>query len=133
MKRMSGRKDRRSLGRGVGEKAALGLVAFLAIGCGGSAPSAEQVAAGKQLYRTTCAVCHGPDAKGVAMLGKNLHANEFVKSLSDAELVAFLAEGRPVTHPLNDRGVAMPPRGGNPSLSDDDLGSIADYLRSIQP
>ena len=74
----------------------------------------------------------GPDAEGVALLGKNLHDNEFVSSLSDAELVAFLAEGRLATHPLNERRVAMPPRGGNPSLSDEDLGSIADYLRSIQ-
>lgn len=125
--------DRKGPGRGFGEMAALGFVALLAGGCGASAPSAERIAAGRELYLTTCAVCHGPDAKGVVLLGKDLHANEFVKSLSDAELVAFLVDGRPVTHPLNERGIAMPPRGGNPSLSDDELGSIADYLRSIQP
>ncbi len=125
--------DRKSLGKGYGGMAALGFVALLAGGCGDSAPSPERIATGRELYLTTCAVCHGPDAKGVTLLGKNLHANEFVESLSDAELVAFLAAGRPAAHPLNERRVAMPPRGGNPSLSDDNLGFIADYLRSIQP
>lgn len=67
------------------------------------------------------------------MLGKDLHGNEFVQSLSDEELVAFLAEGRPATHPLNERGLAMPPRGGNPSLSDEELRLIGDYLRSLEP
>ena len=67
------------------------------------------------------------------MLGKDLHANAFVESLSDAELVAFLVEGRLATHPLNERRLAMPPRGGNPSLSDEDLGSIGEYLRSLEP
>ena len=66
------------------------------------------------------------------MLGKDLHDNEYVQGLSDAELAAFLAEGRAATHPLNERGVAMPPRGGNPSLSDEDLILIGDYLRSLQ-
>ena len=119
--------------KGLAAVAALGSIALLAGGCGGSAPSAEQVASGRELYVTTCSVCHGPDAKGIAMLGKDLRGNEFVKSLGDAELVAFLAEGRPATHPLNERGVDMPPRGGNPSLSDEELGFIGDYLRSIDP
>ena len=132
MRRTGGRSNRHGLGKAFGEMAALGLILLLAGGCGGSAPSAERVAAGSELYGTTCAICHGPDAEGVALLGKDLHDNEFVSSLSDAELVAFLAEGRLATHPLNERRVAMPPRGGNPSLSDEDLGSIADYLRSIQ-
>ncbi len=65
------------------------------------------------------------------MLGKDLHANEFVRGLSDDELLAFLIEGRSAAHPLNERGVSMPPRGGNPSLRDDELRSIGDYLRSL--
>ena len=127
--------DRKGRGKGFGTVAALGFMALIAGGCGGgdsTAPSAERIAAGRELYLTTCAICHGPDAKGIAMLGKDLRANEFVRSLSDAELVAFLAEGRRASHPLNDRGVDMPPRGGNPSLSDEDLGLIAAYIRSIE-
>jgi mono/diheme cytochrome c family protein len=99
---------------------------------GGSSEPVTQVDAGRQLYKETCAVCHGPDAKGIQMLGKDLHDNEYVQSLGDTELVAFLVEGRATTHPLNERGVAMPPRGGNPSLSDEELALIGDYLRTLQ-
>ena len=112
------------------------LLAPLAGGCGGDgearvAPSPERVAAGKDLYVRTCAICHGPEGQGVPALGKDLRGNGFVKGLGDEELVFFLVAGRPANHPLNARG--MPPRGGNPSLSDDELGLIGDYLRSIAP
>ena len=40
--------------------------------------------------------------------------------------------GRPAGDPLNDTGVDMPPRGGNPSLSDEDLAHIVAYLRTLQ-
>ena len=99
-------------GAGVGS---LMIVTLLAA-CGGE-PVAEdtgELDAGRALYVETCAVCHGPEAKGVQMLGKDLHANEFVAGLSDDELVAFLVEGRSASHPLNERGVAMPPRGATP-------------------
>ncbi len=65
------------------------------------------------------------------MLGKDLRGNEFVNGLSDEELVGFLRDGRPADHPLNDRGMDMPPRGGNPTLSDEDLGQIAAFLRDL--
>ncbi len=79
----------------------------------------------------TCATCHGPTAEGMPRLGKDLHDNAFTKSLDDAALVEFLKEGRPASHPLNERGVDMPPRGGNPALTDDDLGLIVAYLRTL--
>lgn len=119
---------RRSGGAGM---AGVVLATFLVAGCK-SGPPPEQIAAGRELYLASCAVCHGQDARGVQMRGKNLHGNEFVRGLSDAELVAFLEQGRAAAHPANERGIDMPPRGGNPSLSDEELGLIGDYLRSIQ-
>ena len=65
-------------------------------------------------------------------LGKNLHRNEFARSKSDDDLVEFLKVGRPAFDPLNERGVDMPPRGGDPALTDDDLRLIVAYVRSIQ-
>ncbi|PYX02576.1 MAG: hypothetical protein DMG85_21280, partial [Acidobacteria bacterium] len=29
-----------------------------------------------ETYKTTCAMCHGPDGKGETALGKNLHAKD---------------------------------------------------------
>ncbi len=77
-------------------------------------------------------MCHGQDAQGSRLMGKDLRRNEFVAMRSDAELIEFLARGRSATHPDNQRGIEMPPRGGNPSLTDEDLAAIVVYLRSIQ-
>lgn len=89
-------------------------------------------AAGEEAYRSTCAACHGADAKGIDGLGKDLHSNAFVIENSDGELVAFLKVGRPASDPDNETGVDMPPKGGNPSLSDEDLQNIVAYLRTLQ-
>ncbi len=107
---------------------------LIASGCGGSgsALDSEDVAAGQKRFMQTCATCHGVDGKGLPRLGRNLHGNEFVRNRSDAELVEFLKVGRPATDPLNDRGIDMPPRGGNPALEDGDLRRIVSYLRSLQ-
>lgn len=118
----------------VGAGAAGGLVAVLAlVGCGGgSPPSSAEAAAGQAEFRKVCATCHGLSAEGMPRLGKGLSRNEFVRGQSDAELVEFLKVGRPASHPLNERGVDMPPRGGNPALTDADLASIVAYLRTLQ-
>ena len=76
--------------------------------------------------------CHGPDARGIQGLGKNLRSSEFVKGLSDDELVEFIKKGRDTSDPANTTGVAMPPKGGNPSLTDQDLYDIVAYIRSIE-
>ncbi len=117
-------------------------LSLLASACGESSPpptpaptampSGDPVA-GQQLYATTCIACHGANAKGVKGLGKDLTASEFVKANSDAELVKFLAKGRPSSDPANTTKVDMPPRGGNPALKDADLLNIAAYVRSLQP
>ncbi len=81
---------------------------------------------------TPCAGCHGADATGIEGLGKNLRTSEFLDGLSDAEAVAFLKEGRPAGHPLNTTGVDMPPKGGDPTLSEQDLLDIVVYLRDLE-
>lgn len=86
--------------------------------------------AGEALY-ATCASCHGPDATGLEGLGKDLTNSAFLAGLSDDELVAFLKVGRRADDPANTTGVDMPPKGGDPSLSDQDLYDIVAYLRTL--
>jgi disulfide bond formation protein DsbB len=124
--------------------ALLGVLVLVLAACGGggdsgddgangdSPPSAGDAAAGEEIYSSTCAACHGADATGIEGLGKNLHNNAFVNGLSDAELVDFINEGRLADHPDNETGVAMPPKGGNPSLDDDDLLDVVAYLRTLE-
>jgi disulfide bond formation protein DsbB len=89
------------------------------------------VSAGEQIFQSTCAACHGFNAQGVPGLGKPLIGSEFLNGLSDDELVAFIEQGRDITDPLNTTGVMMPPKGGNPALSETNLHEVVAYIRSI--
>ena len=89
-------------------------------------------AAGEKTFAASCASCHGKDATGVTNLGKDLTTSEFAKGKSDSDLVAFIKTGRGTDDPLNTTGVAMPPKGGNPALGDDDLASVVAYLRTLE-
>jgi disulfide bond formation protein DsbB len=87
---------------------------------------------GETLFQSTCSACHGPDAKGLPNLGKDLTTSVFVRDLDDEELVTFITLGRPLDDPLNTTGVVMPPRGGNPALTDSDLLDIAAFIRTLE-
>lgn len=86
---------------------------------------------GKQLFLTSCSACHGPEGKGVKGLGKDMTGSEFIAKLSDDELLAFINTGRSVGDPLNTTGVTMPPKGGNPALTDEQIRDIIAFMRSI--
>ena len=89
------------------------------------------VAAGETIFNNRCSVCHGPGGEGILGLGKPLTTSDFTAGLTDAELLAFLQQGRPSDDPLNTTGIAMPARGGTPALGDDDLVDVIAYLRTI--
>ena len=118
----------------------IGLVAMVAAACQSGGESSSSTAGaggagnaehGKQLYATVCITCHGPVGEGIQGLGKGLQGNAFVKSKSDDEVVAMLKEGRPADHPENTTKVAMPPKGGNPGLTDQDLKDIVAFMRTL--
>jgi len=92
--------------------------------------SAAAVAEGQSIYSSLCSACHGLDARGIPGLGKNLIDSEFVHGLTDDELLDFIIVGRDSSHPDNTTGMPMPPRGGNPSLTDAQLLAVIAYLRS---
>jgi disulfide bond formation protein DsbB len=94
--------------------------------------SSGDAAAGEEVFAGTCASCHGPDAKGLPGLGKDLHNNQFVAERTDDDMVAFIKVGRPAGDPLNTTGVDMPPKGGNPALTDQDLLNVVAYVRNLK-
>jgi disulfide bond formation protein DsbB len=87
--------------------------------------------AGKAQFDTVCIACHGPGGVGVEGLGKPFTTSEFLLTVSDSELLEFIKTGRPVGHPDNTTGVDMPPKGGNPALTDEQLIDIIAYIRSL--
>lgn len=108
-------------------------LAVLAAGCAGPPSSGDpEVDQGRALYLRNCTLCHGPTGEGKPGLGRPLRSNDFVAIRSRHELVEFLKVGRPAGDPANRSGMLMPPRGGNPRLSETDLAAIAAYLQSLQ-
>lgn len=99
---------------------------------GGDAELAQWIASGNKLFHTTCIACHGKGGVGVQGNGKALVKNEFIKGLNDDALLAFIKSGRSPTDPKNTTGIQMPPKGGNPALSEDDILDIISYLRTLQ-
>lgn len=103
---------------------------------GGSDTTTESAtgdaAEGLVLYDGTCKTCHGEAGAGVDGLGKPIPGSAFVIETSDDDLVAFIKVGRSTSDPANTTGVDMPPKGGNPSLSEAELYHIVAYLRTIQ-
>jgi disulfide bond formation protein DsbB len=87
---------------------------------------------GYQLYISSCAACHGEGAEGVDGIGLPLTTSGFVRAETDDDLVKFIKMGRPIWDANNTTGIDMPPKGGNPAISDDQLHKIVEYLRALQ-
>ena len=118
----------------------LSVLTLALTACGGGDKSepteppkaAGDAAKGKELFSTACTACHGPNGEGVTGLGKPWVGSAFIQGSSDADLLAFVKKGRPTSDPANTTGVDMPPKGGNPALSDDDLNNIIAFMRTLQ-
>jgi mono/diheme cytochrome c family protein len=114
------------------------LVGVLVGGCGGEERDGNEgeivgdPVTGEALFQTTCFACHGVDATGLPGQGKDLTTSAFTRGLSDREFVEFVKVGRRATDPLNTTGQDMPPYGGNPALSEQDLFDIVAYIRTLE-
>jgi cytochrome c oxidase cbb3-type subunit 3 len=81
----------------------------------------EVLERGKAMYATTCAACHGADARGGQLGGVNLLRSPLVLGDRDGELVMpIVKKGRPGT-----AMVAIP-------MSDADIKAVAAYIHSLQ-
>ena len=87
---------------------------------------------GYDLFVTSCAACHGQGAQGMEGLGLPLTTSGFVRGKSDKELINFIKMGRPSWDENNTTGIDMPPKGGNPAITDEQLQSIIEYIRALQ-
>lgn len=98
----------------------------------GETVSAGDPVAGEEKYNEVCIACHGPEGEGIEGLGKPFQTSEFVRTHSDQELLEFIKQGRPISDPENTTGVDMPPKGGNPALTDEQIMDIIAYIRTLQ-
>lgn len=86
---------------------------------------------GKKLYLGTCVACHGAQGEGVTAVGVPLRDSDLVRGSSVVKLAAFLKVGRMPTDPASKTKGFMPARGGNPTLTDQDLADISAYLMQL--
>lgn len=79
---------------------------------------------GKALYTETCIACHGANGEG-AFLGVADLWPRMTKS--DAQLIKSILNG------FQTKGspMAMPPKGGNPKLTEADAAALVVYLRTM--
>lgn len=85
-----------------------------------------QVAAGEKLYNQTCVACHGPTGKGAIPGVADLTNPDGALAKSDEVLFTSIKEG----FKSPGAALAMPPKGGNPALSDDDIVALLAYFRT---
>jgi cytochrome c6 len=78
---------------------------------------------GASMFKTKCAMCHGPDGKGEVPMGKKLAARDLtsadVQKQSDAQLTEVVAKGKN----------KMPAYGDK--LSKEQIAQLVAYIREI--
>lgn len=88
-----------------------------------SAAGTVQAAPGEKVFKVTCSMCHQTGAAGAPILGKK------------DEWAARIAQGMPTLYTHAVKGFTgkkgmMPAKGGNPSLSEEDVKAAVDYMVS---
>ncbi len=97
------------------------LALFMAAAATGAAVADEEERkerrSGEQIYRQTCAACHDTGAGGAPRIGDRKAWAPRIK------------EGKRMMVRMSIKGIrGMPPRGGNPALSDEDMERAVVYL-----
>lgn len=81
---------------------------------------------GEGLYNGTCIACHGSDGSGTIPGTPDFSANDGPLQKTDDELIQSIMEGfQSPGSPM-----AMPAKGGNPALTEEDARQLVAYLRA---
>ncbi|WP_186408637.1 c-type cytochrome [Candidatus Accumulibacter aalborgensis] len=95
------------------------------VGAGVVQVAGAATATGESTYQSSCVACHGADGGGVLPGVPDFTATDGPLAVADEVLVKRIAEGfQSPGSPM-----AMPPRGGNPGLRDEDIRAVVRYMR----
>lgn len=98
---------------------------MLAIVMGLGTAAAEETI-GQQVYGTTCIACHGADGRGAFPGTPDFTDPEGALAKPDDELMHNIIDGFQSPGSF----MAMPPKGGNPALSEAEVEAVIAYLRA---
>jgi len=94
---------------------------FLTLALTGFAPADD--AAGKNIFTSKCAICHGPNGDGKSPIGKTLNIPDFhsaqAQKMTEAEVKAIVTDGKN----------KMPAFKGK--LTDTQIDQVVDYVRHL--
>ncbi|MCC6208294.1 MAG: cytochrome c [Gammaproteobacteria bacterium] len=86
----------------------------------------DDVARGEALYKQTCVACHGASGAGSLPGVPDLTKASGSLAKPDDALFKNIKEG----FQSPGSALAMPPKGGNPALTDEDIRIVIQYMRS---
>jgi len=98
------------------------LVIFIAMSASFSLHAENK---GEQLFMQNCMVCHSDDGAGAMPGISDLTESLSWSTISDYQLLSRLKTGIQ----KSGESVSMPPKGGNPELTDDDLKKVITFMR----
>ena len=81
---------------------------------------------GEKVYAQTCIACHGANGKGAIPGVSDFTKADGPLAKSDDTLFASIRDGLVTPG----KPLSMPAKGGNPSLTEDQIQAVLDYLRS---
>ena len=100
--------------------ALLATLAILAVAVWSTPLTAQD---GPTLYKTKCAMCHGPDGKGDTPMGKKLNIRDLgspeVQKQTDAELNTIIAKGKGKMTPFGAK------------LTTEQIGQLVAHIREL--
>ena len=101
------------------------LLSALGLVYAGHALAAGDPGRGAAIFNGTCIACHGSDGSGNIPGVPDLTGRKGLLSQADAVLLKRMKNG----FQSPGSAMAMPPRGGDPALTDADLKSVLKYMR----
>lgn len=102
------------------------LLAASGLTYAGLALAAGDRGRGAAVFNGTCIACHGSDGSGNLPGVPDLAGKSGLLSQNDAVLLERMKEG----YQSPGSPMAMPPRGGDPALTDADLMAVLQYMRT---
>jgi len=87
--------------------------------------AAEDVDPGKRIHDALCLSCHSTGLAGIPQTGK---VDDWVERIAQGNLLLY---ERAINGYTGETGMVMPPRGGNASLSDDEVKAAVDYMIEV--
>lgn len=90
------------------------------------AAQADPLARGREVYDGTCIACHGGDGAGVLPGVPDLTAKDGPLTNPDAVLVERITDGFQSPGAI----MAMPAKGGDPNLTEEDVHAVLHYIRT---